>query len=357
MLRRSWETKKNIIKELNNRLNENSIISEAKGYKYSKNWGDLDPINNKIDDFFRYNTSEEFVNSFSKKILDIYYNIMKSSCGFGTTTTKFMKNFEKIDSLEELKELNGAIEEKPICNGSYKSLEDVLNGEFTGGALGFGREDIGYLSEMSKHLVEKGIGSIKYITLVNPGQTDPYGVKEGSIEIIIGSKEKPETEEKEESETEEKEESRKEEPKKKKSFIGVSDVKTLEDIVTKGKIIKKGNSGDIVNLVQQSLLDLKYDIGGTEPDGKFGPKTKAAVMKFQKDNRLTDIDGIVGPKTAQKMKDVLFNKSKEVKNIESDKEDYATDTSTTPTDQEIKLGESEISKPILEMMKRMNILK
>ena len=28
MLRRSWETKKKIIKELNNRLNENRIISE-----------------------------------------------------------------------------------------------------------------------------------------------------------------------------------------------------------------------------------------------------------------------------------------------------------------------------------------
>ena len=39
---------------------------------------------------------------------------------------------------------------------------------------------------------------------------------------------------------------------------------------------------------------------GIKTDGDFGPKTKAAVVAFQKKNGLF-ADGIVGPKTAARM--------------------------------------------------------
>jgi murein DD-endopeptidase MepM/ murein hydrolase activator NlpD len=49
--------------------------------------------------------------------------------------------------------------------------------------------------------------------------------------------------------------------------------------------------------LQQDLADLGYPIA---VDGIFGPRTKAAVIKFQSEHGL-DPDGIVGPKTALKL--------------------------------------------------------
>lgn len=53
-----------------------------------------------------------------------------------------------------------------------------------------------------------------------------------------------------------------------------------------------------VRSLQSALNDkLGLELG---TDGKFGPKTKAAVKEFQKQNGLTP-DGIVGPKTREKL--------------------------------------------------------
>lgn len=52
--------------------------------------------------------------------------------------------------------------------------------------------------------------------------------------------------------------------------------------------LQQGMEGDDVKALQRKL--------GVTADGDFGPKTKAAVVKFQKANKLT-ADGIVGPKT------------------------------------------------------------
>ena len=58
--------------------------------------------------------------------------------------------------------------------------------------------------------------------------------------------------------------------------------------------LKVGDSGDAVRRVQEILVSKGYMIGTI--DGKFGPRTKHAVMTFQARNGLTP-DGMVGVRT------------------------------------------------------------
>jgi hypothetical protein len=57
------------------------------------------------------------------------------------------------------------------------------------------------------------------------------------------------------------------------------------------KFVKNGSKGNEIIELQKLLTSLGYDLGTA--DGKFGPKTKGAVIKFQKANKLVG-DGIVG---------------------------------------------------------------
>jgi peptidoglycan hydrolase-like protein with peptidoglycan-binding domain len=59
-------------------------------------------------------------------------------------------------------------------------------------------------------------------------------------------------------------------------------------------VYRSGSRGTAVKTFQQQLKDAGYDVGPI--DGIFGPKTLAAVKKYQADNGLT-VDGLVGPKT------------------------------------------------------------
>lgn len=60
--------------------------------------------------------------------------------------------------------------------------------------------------------------------------------------------------------------------------------------------IRKGSSGEDVKYCQQLLMKLGYDLSPYNDDGKFGAKTQAAVIAFQKANGL-GADGVVGPLT------------------------------------------------------------
>lgn len=60
--------------------------------------------------------------------------------------------------------------------------------------------------------------------------------------------------------------------------------------------IRKGSSGDDVRYCQELLIKLGYDLGSYGADGKFGAKTQAAVIAFQKKAGLS-ADGVVGPLT------------------------------------------------------------
>jgi hypothetical protein len=65
-------------------------------------------------------------------------------------------------------------------------------------------------------------------------------------------------------------------------------IKDFEEVIKTGRVLKVGRSGEAVKALQRFLR--------IEDDGKFGPATKAAVVKFQKDNGLKP-DGIVGKNT------------------------------------------------------------
>lgn len=58
--------------------------------------------------------------------------------------------------------------------------------------------------------------------------------------------------------------------------------------------LRKGDAGDDVKAMQERLNQLGYDCG--EADGKFGTRTKNAVVRFQTEHGL-DPDGVVGRKT------------------------------------------------------------
>ena len=68
----------------------------------------------------------------------------------------------------------------------------------------------------------------------------------------------------------------------------------------------EGAGGDPVTRVQQALADLGADLGPTGVDGKYGPKTAAAVRKFKADEHLgSEQFGDVGPGTIGRL-DELF---------------------------------------------------
>ncbi|MCA9127051.1 MAG: peptidoglycan-binding protein [Planctomycetales bacterium] len=80
----------------------------------------------------------------------------------------------------------------------------------------------------------------------------------------------------------------------------------LEQLTTNSPVMKKGEVGYAVRLIQQALIDLHYPMPKTiekhgTPDGIFGSETKSAVYDFQVKEKLKDKDGIVGKDTIAKL--------------------------------------------------------
>jgi len=67
--------------------------------------------------------------------------------------------------------------------------------------------------------------------------------------------------------------------------------------------LQQGSSGAAVKKLQQQLIQLGQLADG-EDDGKFGPKTRSALMRFQRTQGLT-VDGIAGTKTFVRLNEVL----------------------------------------------------
>jgi len=67
------------------------------------------------------------------------------------------------------------------------------------------------------------------------------------------------------------------------------------------RLLKPGTRGDDIKQIQTYLTSKGYILG--LPDGIFGPKTKQAVINFQKANGLTP-DGLIGKLTIAKMNEL-----------------------------------------------------
>ena len=73
-------------------------------------------------------------------------------------------------------------------------------------------------------------------------------------------------------------------------------------VVNGSKVLKSGNNGVEVEVLQQRLQQLGYDISTI--DGDFGNGTKRAVIAFQTDVGQS-ADGVVGPGTANAIEDAI----------------------------------------------------
>jgi hypothetical protein len=71
--------------------------------------------------------------------------------------------------------------------------------------------------------------------------------------------------------------------------------------VSPDPLLRLNSYGAAVYELQQMLNKLRHNL---VLDGQFGTKTEAAVMQFQRNNRLT-VDGIVGNQTWAKLRDLL----------------------------------------------------
>ncbi len=69
------------------------------------------------------------------------------------------------------------------------------------------------------------------------------------------------------------------------------------------EILTLGSTGPNVKLIQSLLRRIGYDPGPV--DGSFGPRTRQAVIDFQRDNGLTP-DGIIGPLTWNEFERLLL---------------------------------------------------
>jgi len=80
--------------------------------------------------------------------------------------------------------------------------------------------------------------------------------------------------------------------------VSWTDTNATEQDVANGTLIKKLMKGDIVTKIQNHLIKHGFNniSFSKKADGKFGSRTKKAVIDFQRSKGLKD-DGVVGPKT------------------------------------------------------------
>ena len=91
-------------------------------------------------------------------------------------------------------------------------------------------------------------------------------------------------------------------------IVGPNTTKKLDEVIVSGPkpvataTLKKGSKGENVKTLQRNL----NEVLGTNinVDGSFGPNTETTVKAFQKNYGLS-VDGIYGPKSAAKMRELL----------------------------------------------------
>lgn len=82
-------------------------------------------------------------------------------------------------------------------------------------------------------------------------------------------------------------------------IVGPNTWSRINNLTPQNTILRRGSRGEVVRYLQEKLYSKLYPI---TIDGIFGPNTEKVVKEFQNANGLTP-DGIVGPKTWQKILD------------------------------------------------------
>lgn len=102
--------------------------------------------------------------------------------------------------------------------------------------------------------------------------------------------------------------------------------KTEEDLLKPGFYLKIGDRGPLVQKLQRLLFNAAEGYATqlstnknkkpnfTPFDGIFGPTTKAVVQEFQKDEQLKSVNGVVGPETWNKLKNIRLKYDWDVAN-------------------------------------------
>ncbi|GEK57734.1 hypothetical protein CHL76_01385 [Marinococcus halophilus] len=121
-----------------------------------------------------------------------------------------------------------------------------------------------------------------------------------------------------------------------------------EKPVSTNTVLKDGVRSPAAKAVKQDLYTLGYlDIA--EPNEHFGPKTEAAVKAFQREHNLY-VDGIAGPKTLAKLREVMQNPPADDASRDDSSSRVLKDGVTSPAAQAMKadlytLGYLDIADP------------
>ncbi|MCM2675561.1 peptidoglycan recognition protein family protein [Alkalicoccobacillus plakortidis] len=78
---------------------------------------------------------------------------------------------------------------------------------------------------------------------------------------------------------------------------------TKKKYVLPTKVLRRGNKGKDVGLLQTALNAANYNVGRVDDD--YGPKTQDAVRRFQKVYLPREVDGIAGPNTYRELDKVV----------------------------------------------------
>ena len=110
-----------------------------------------------------------------------------------------------------------------------------------------------------------------------------------------------------------------------------------------------------VEAVQQALINAGYDIGPTGADGVFGRNTRAAIIKYQKDNGIKQT-GNVGPVTAGKLGVQPLTSGKPSTQTKTTPKTTQTQTKTTPKTTQTKTdGKTGFRLPQFDLDQQMRI--
>ncbi|ADO72548.1 peptidoglycan-binding protein [Stigmatella aurantiaca] len=105
-------------------------------------------------------------------------------------------------------------------------------------------------------------------------------------------------------------------------------------------VLKEGSKGTEVKTLQGRLEKLGFELG--QQDGVFGPKTEAAVKRFQSKHNL-EADGIVGPKTHQAIEKALSARTEQAKR-QSDAFESGSKWKDAPALADVKSGKEHLQQ-------------